>query len=269
MKKQLYTIACKYSDEKTIRLLLDKNADVNSTDIENKTPLHYATQCFRNNVLKVLVEYNANVNARDVYNETPLYYAFNDPVIIDTLIYNHADPNVTNIDNETPLELCLRVNMYSSKRIVYHIILQALVNNNLKNNTTFIKNMTTIDDNEELKQFKSLCDNDINKMKSIKFNNIYGLDVFIRCRDKIDLLSKLVINIKDEYLSESMFPIYYEELIKSVNIAKQRHSLLKSSVKEIDSISIDSKWSLLPLEIRYTIISLLDNNDVKIISKSV
>lgn len=59
-----------------MKLLIDKNADVNSKDKFDSTPLHLASGYNPNEELvKFLLENNANVNAKDKDGWTPLHLA--------------------------------------------------------------------------------------------------------------------------------------------------------------------------------------------------
>lgn len=55
--------------------LLEHGADVNATDIQNKTALHYAIQEHRLHTTKLLLEYNADPHLRSRYNDDALQTA--------------------------------------------------------------------------------------------------------------------------------------------------------------------------------------------------
>lgn len=55
--------------------LLQNGANVNATDIQNKTALHYAIQEHRFETTKLLLDYNANPHLRSRYNDDALQTA--------------------------------------------------------------------------------------------------------------------------------------------------------------------------------------------------
>jgi len=63
-------------DEEVARLLLGYGADANALDINNRTPLHCASNGLGFvGVARVLLEHGVDANARDVNNLTPLHIA--------------------------------------------------------------------------------------------------------------------------------------------------------------------------------------------------
>lgn len=64
-----------YSNAETIKLLIEKGANVNSRNKEEQTPLHLATYKKRVRNVQVLVKARADVNAMDYKNSTPLHIA--------------------------------------------------------------------------------------------------------------------------------------------------------------------------------------------------
>lgn len=55
--------------------LLEHGADVNATDIQNKTALHYAIQEHRLQTTKLLLDHNADPHLRSRYNDDALQTA--------------------------------------------------------------------------------------------------------------------------------------------------------------------------------------------------
>ena len=53
------------------QLLLERNADIEARDKDNRTPLHDAAHGNSTEVAKLLLERNADIKARDKYNRTP------------------------------------------------------------------------------------------------------------------------------------------------------------------------------------------------------
>ena len=82
-------------------ILIDKRANVEAKDIENKTPLHIAAKngCLQK-VMALLYDGNANVVAQDVIGETPLHQAKNSK-IFDILLSKATTKQVLEIENNT------------------------------------------------------------------------------------------------------------------------------------------------------------------------
>ena len=117
-----YMSALKYSDEKTIlmllaagvkpdslmsqiikenkrdmvNLLVDCGADVNCQSEYKNTPLHIAARFGRKEIVSELISCGANVNKKDGALRTPLHYAVEQgktPIFLDTLDYIHRTPS--------------------------------------------------------------------------------------------------------------------------------------------------------------------------------
>lgn len=74
-------------ETKIVSLLVESDADVNMTDKNGTTALHYAVM-FRNyDIIKLLLDVNADFNLKDNRNQSALDYAliFNDQTIINLL----------------------------------------------------------------------------------------------------------------------------------------------------------------------------------------
>ena len=55
--------------------LIDMNANVNSSDISGKTPLHYLCQTSNFASIVYLIESGADIHAKDINDNLPLHYA--------------------------------------------------------------------------------------------------------------------------------------------------------------------------------------------------
>ena len=92
----------------TAEVLLDAGAEVDArTEMEYKTPLHFAAAAGDLRFVKLLLARGAKVNALDIYRQTPLDYTLlpgaDDKVPI-LLLRSGADPLIENCDNETALD---------------------------------------------------------------------------------------------------------------------------------------------------------------------
>ena len=67
--------AVKQNHHNVVKFLIDKGADVNALDSENKTALFHASASLKNETLKVLLESGAQANVTDLYRRSPLYTA--------------------------------------------------------------------------------------------------------------------------------------------------------------------------------------------------
>ena len=87
-------------------------AQIESTDLIGKTPLHYAADSYDHSIIKYLLEKGANIEAKDNNGWTPLHYsAFQDAYdyverdesVSQCLIDNGAQIEAADINGETPL----------------------------------------------------------------------------------------------------------------------------------------------------------------------
>lgn len=88
------------------RLLFQSPGLANAKDSFQRTPLHYAAQSNRDQMVKLLLERGANVNAKDKHNRTPLIEAASTGSckVIEQLIYAGADTRTKdNIEGRTAL----------------------------------------------------------------------------------------------------------------------------------------------------------------------
>lgn len=88
-------------------ILLSNGADVNATNDQDFTLLHYAAFRGQANIAKILLDKGADVNTRTKYEQTPLHRAaLNGQVtMVDILLANGADVNAKDRLGETPLDL--------------------------------------------------------------------------------------------------------------------------------------------------------------------
>lgn len=90
-----------------MRTFIEKyKINVNTTNKEKQTPLHYAcinSNCI--NAIKMLIQYGADVNAKDEKNKTPLHYVCEkgNVKVIKLLLQSGADVNVRDEEGKTPL----------------------------------------------------------------------------------------------------------------------------------------------------------------------
>jgi len=91
------------------RLLLAAGADVNATDGDCRTPLHWAAEHGNVGAAAVLLGHGAHVNARDWMDRTPLHWATvgNSVGVPALLLAYGADVNVRDRDRATPLHLII------------------------------------------------------------------------------------------------------------------------------------------------------------------
>jgi ankyrin repeat protein len=102
--------AAEKSDRAAIRALLKQRADVNTTQADGMTALHWAAHHDDREMAELLVRAGANVKAANRYGVTPLSLAAtngNAP-LIELLLKAGADPNAALPGGETPLMTAAR-----------------------------------------------------------------------------------------------------------------------------------------------------------------
>ena len=138
-KTRLMCAAEHHSSPEMIELLIEAGADVNETDLSERTPLMFAASndkyVYDSKVIKTLLSHGADVKYRDFYGRTALHYACKNPdekKTIAMLIKAGADINAKDDYGCTPLMFaCGRY--YSSAEAV-KVLLRAGADVNAQDN---------------------------------------------------------------------------------------------------------------------------------------
>ncbi|MGD0092143.1 MAG: ankyrin repeat domain-containing protein [Planctomycetota bacterium] len=90
--------------DKVLAILKHHPEAVNEKDSSGCTPLHWAADTDRPDVVKALLAAHANVDAQNNIGQTPLYWAAFDghADIVKLLLEQHADPRLKARDGSTP-----------------------------------------------------------------------------------------------------------------------------------------------------------------------
>ena len=102
--------AIKAGDTARVRALIDKRVDVNAAQQDGTTPLHWAVDRDRPDMVQMLIRAGANVKAANRYGATPLWLASvnGNPKTIAMLLEGGADAGSANADGETALMVAAR-----------------------------------------------------------------------------------------------------------------------------------------------------------------
>ncbi|MEP7245080.1 MAG: ankyrin repeat domain-containing protein [Gammaproteobacteria bacterium] len=115
--------AIKGGDYSTVTTLLGQKADVNATEPDGTTALHWAVYQNNADLVAKLIKAGAKVNAANQYGATPMSEAAvaGNPAVIETLLKNGADPESPNGDGQTALMVLARTsNIGAAKVLLKH-----------------------------------------------------------------------------------------------------------------------------------------------------
>ena len=90
----------------TIKYLVKSGADLEYKNSAGQTPLAYSTEINKNEkVIKLLIDLGANINTKNNIGITPLFYAIlnNTTKAVELLIKSGTDVNIVNEDNQTQI----------------------------------------------------------------------------------------------------------------------------------------------------------------------
>jgi ankyrin repeat protein len=101
----LHYAVANYHNIKMLKLLLDRNADINAQNNRGKTALHWAATSTRPRTVLALLRAGADVDPQDLDQETPLHKAarFNRVDAAKALIVHGADVHARDKDGDTPV----------------------------------------------------------------------------------------------------------------------------------------------------------------------
>jgi len=115
--------AVKNNDAKTARALITQHVDVNTTDADGSTALHWAAQRDNVELVDALLTAGADAKAATRYNVMPLYFAClnGNATIIERLLKAGADPDSTAEEGQTALmTAALNGNVSAIKVLLAH-----------------------------------------------------------------------------------------------------------------------------------------------------
>ncbi|AAR83649.1 CNPV303 ankyrin repeat protein [Canarypox virus] len=287
-------------NEELVKLLLVKNSYINVIDVDHRSVVHKAVIIKNSRILEILLKNKANCNIKDVNGYTALHYAckISDKIFTRILLNHGADPNSKNkfyrtplyeaiiygcydnveellsygadinvIDDEgnTPLSFLHTIDDKSTTAIISH----STINNLCYKKTDYVPlgvevNNSVIKYNERYSYIKRKCEEEILYLRSVVFHSGYTAELFLKKNTNINLLSKFVKHPKVKNL-ESNTCFYSSIIKKSIDKATYRSELINNSICVIDSFQI---FSVLPDVIKYSILEMLSNEELKILCSS-
>lgn len=117
--------AAKDGDLEAVRGLIEAGSQVIATDDGGYTPLHFAAQYLRPEVITLLIERGASLEAEDRWGNTPLWRATfsttDDGAAVTVLLQAGADPFHANRSGNSPITLARRIANYSTAHLFDHL----------------------------------------------------------------------------------------------------------------------------------------------------
>lgn len=266
-------MASTYGHIAVLKVLLSHGADINLQTSEGLTPLHVA--CYAGNrnlhVIDLLLENDADVDIKSNHGDTALHkavlrsYIHKPNKIYEKLLEKGACIDAKNSKGETPYDFCL----IDENDEEEEIIKAALEKHIVKLKTAgFTVDISLNPDLNALKDFKTECVKELDKMKVTKINELFSLDiVFLNLKNpwylrNSDTLQKLEEKLNCvEFLKD--FPVYCYILRNTVKKAKRRTILLETAFASFDSDKRKIWFVRLPHLVKYRILYHLSNNDLR------
>jgi len=125
--------AVRNQNNKMVKLLISKGADINAKNAYRDTPLYLAVEKNNQKMVKLLISKGADINAKNRYDgTTPLHLAVekNNKEMVELLIAKGADINAKNKYGDTPLHLAVM----NGRREIIGILIAKGANINARNN---------------------------------------------------------------------------------------------------------------------------------------
>jgi len=99
-------ISCENGYTDIARLLIERGADVNKTNTDERTPLHKTAIKGRPDTARLLLDHGAKANTKDLWGYTPLHLACQPgrPDVVRVLLAAGADVTMKDLGGDTPLD---------------------------------------------------------------------------------------------------------------------------------------------------------------------
>ena len=109
--------------ENIVRILLSRNAELNTTDKYGNTALHMAAENSQLNIVKLLLNKKPELNIQNQYGDTPLHNAVRagSVDIVSELVIAGADINIENYNRKLPIDIARDNNSLA----IYEVLKQA------------------------------------------------------------------------------------------------------------------------------------------------
>ncbi|QRM15421.1 ankyrin repeat protein [Mudlarkpox virus] len=250
---------------KIVESLINHGSKLLVVDNKGNTPLHYACSnysCLE--IVKYFIDKGINVNTRNLLGKTPLFYAMYIPEIVSVLLHNGASVNILDYRNNTPLNneyiqnLPVTHSMYkmylkSLECVVKFVVLEG----NAIKDSSYFSNVKILDNFENIKHLKKICEEELETMKIVKVNSEYSIYDIVYGND-------IQVNRFTKDIDVSIFKQYDSYITKFINKIIYRNELLtKCLVYLEDLLSKSSNWNSLPIETKYQIVSCMKNYELE------
>ncbi|QGM48775.1 ankyrin repeat protein [Magpiepox virus] len=250
---------------KIVESLINHGSKLLVVDNKGNTPLHYA--CSNYSCLEIVnyfIDKGINVNTRNLLGKTPLFYAMYIPEIVSVLLHNGASVNILDYRNNTPLNneytqnLPVTHSMYkmylkSLECVVKFVVLEG----NAIKDSSYFSNVKILDNFENIKHLKKICEEELETMKIVKVNSEYSIYDIVYGND-------IQVNRFAKDIDVSIFKQYDSYVTKFINKISYRNELLtKCLVYLEDLLSKSSNWNSLPIETKYQIVSRMKNYELE------
>ncbi|XP_014295820.1 putative ankyrin repeat protein RF_0381 [Microplitis demolitor] len=255
-------------NEVIVKLLLSKGANVNFKTKNDNTALHIACMYENSNIVDYLLKYGANVNAvsdnKLTKGQTAIYNAisWNQTEAVKLLLNNDADINIQDANGKSPLKL---LNENTNDEI--HVIMkQHVVKLVIANIHVNAYNLQEIVNDNSLNNFRNICKNEIEKMKTEKISgtNVLFYNIFIKNIHQLALYAKnkkIRSELSDPMKLSFLFPQYAFILVNRFKKGLHRKKLLERVENFILDIFIDK----FPNTFIRQIFFYLSNDDLEIL----
>ena len=78
--KAIFQLSCWKGHLPIVEYLISKGADIEAEDMDEATPLHYASEGSKADIVKYLISLGANKNAKNIKDKTPYDVAKNNEI---------------------------------------------------------------------------------------------------------------------------------------------------------------------------------------------
>uniref|UniRef100_A0AAT9UQL8 Ankyrin repeat containing protein n=1 Tax=Apapanepox virus TaxID=3049969 RepID=A0AAT9UQL8_9POXV len=271
-------LAVMLGDVNMTKLLIRNKATLDLEDGYGYTPLLHAVAYKNIEICKLLLDSGANPNYVGRNGDVALLCAVenNRPDIVRLLISRGADCNImTTIEGEycTILDVIKNHCIDLKTEAIAALIAEILISIHRKSISEpidgFKKNTSTIEDTGEFLEVKAKCIQELTYMKSQKIGKKSLYEMFIlennTHRQNENVLAR---NVKKILTVNNEIHLYRYLLREAVKISLKRSVMLKTAISVTDDEINQSKWTILPYEVKYLIMEKISNSDlVNIIPK--